>query len=191
MLFRLFGILSAVIFIAGDLPYVINTYKGKTKPHRVTWGIVALMNSIGFANQYASGASNSLWLFGTRAAVCIIIFLGSIRNGMGGGSKADVAALSVSLLGVVLWATLHSPIYSILASAVADISALLPTFAKAKKHPETETKIAWLVGGFSSLLATISVGKLDWKLLLLPGLAVILQAYMAYILYIQTAKHTE
>ncbi|MGH9858085.1 MAG: hypothetical protein ACRD4B_09610, partial [Acidobacteriota bacterium] len=65
MIYTLFGVLSALVFIAGDIPYLTDTIKGTTKPQRVTWGVVSLLNGIGFANQLASGATNSLWLFGT------------------------------------------------------------------------------------------------------------------------------
>ncbi|HSX35370.1 MAG TPA: hypothetical protein VLH84_00375 [Patescibacteria group bacterium] len=186
MIYAILGIASAIIFLLGDIPYLRDTLTGKTKPHRVTWGIVSLLNGIGFANQYASGAHNSLWLFGAGTVMTGLIFLASLRSGVGGGSRADILCLIFGLAGVVLWVAFDSPWYSISANILADFAALAPTFIKARKHPETETKISWLVGGFSTLLATISVGKLDLQLLILPGLGVLLQAYMVYILYIET-----
>lgn len=179
------GIASAIIFIAGDIPYLRDTLIAKTKPHRVTWGIVTLLNVIGFANQHASGANNSLWIFGAGALMTGLIFLASLKNGVGGRTNSDVLCLVIGLTGVILWVVLKSPVYSILANVLADVAALWPSFKKAKKSPETETRISWLVGGFSALLATISVGKLDWQLLLLPGVGAILQAYMVYILYFE------
>jgi hypothetical protein len=190
MFFAALGIISSVILLIGDYPYIRETIKGNTKPERVTWGTVFLLNSIGFANQLASGANNSLWLFGAAALATGIIFALSIFKGVGGHTNLDIFTGIVALLGLALWIIFDSPTFSIIATLVVVIVALLPTFAKAKKHPETETRITWLLGSVSALLATISVGALDWKLLILPINATILQAYMVYILYFETKKRT-
>ena len=188
MLFAVLGILSSIIFILGDIPYVRDTLTSKTKPHRVTWGIAALMNTVGFANQWASGARNSLWLFAAGALMTAFIFGLSFRHGVGGYAKLDIFCLVVCALGIALWIVFDSPLMSIFATIIVDIASIVPSYAKAKRAPETETRISWLVGSFSVLLATISVGKLDWQLLILPGASCLLQCYMVYILYFETKR---
>lgn len=185
MIFAALGILSAIIFLLGDVPYLSDTIKSKIKPHRVTWGIVFLLNAIGFANQYAAGARNSLWLFGAAVFMTGAIFLASLKKGVGGNTRLDIFALVTSLIGVVLWQVFNSPFLSVLANVLVAIVALIPAFAKAKKYPETENGIAYVAGAVSSLLAAISVGKLDIVLLLLPVTSTILQVYMSYLLYIR------
>jgi hypothetical protein len=189
MLFSTLGILSAIIFLAGDAPYLIDTIRaGRTKPHRVSWGIAFLSNAISFANQWASGATNSLWLFGAATIMVGAIFLASLKNGTGGHSKNDVIATGICLIGLCLWVSFNSPLFSIFANLGVSVIALMPTIAKAKIHPKTETRIAWLMGMISSLMATASVGKLDVKLLILPGAGVLLEGYMVYILYFRDNK---
>lgn len=161
----------------------MDTIKGKTKPERVTWGTVFLLNSIGFANQLASGARNSLWLFGAAVLLTGIIFVLSLFKGVGGHSRLDMFTIVTALAGLGLWIIFDSPTFSIIATLVVGIVALLPTFAKAKKHPETETKITWLLGSMSAFLGLLSVGTLDWRLLILPLNATLLQANMVRILY--------
>jgi hypothetical protein len=114
--------------------------------------------------------------------------LACLKNGVGGHSKQDIIAIIVCILGLCLWVALNSPLFSILANLFVDVIALMPTFVKAKKHPETETKIAWLTGTVSSLLATVSVGKWDIQLLILPGASVLFGSYMVYILYFKNNK---
>lgn len=186
MLFAYIGIASALLFVAGDIPYVLDTYRGKTKPHRVTWGIVALLNAIGFANQYAYGATNSLWLFGAGVVMTAVIFMGTLRNGTGGKSRTDIICLVIALLGVIFWVFFKTPLFSVFANILADIAALWPTFIKARNNPETETRISWLIGTISVLLDAVSVGKLDWSLLLLPVASAVMQGYMIYLLYIRS-----
>ena len=183
MFFTLLGIFSSILLIIADYPYIMDTIKGKTKPERVTWGIVFLLNSIGFANQWASGARNSLWLFGSAVILTGIIFVLSIFKGVGGHSRLDIITVVTAFVGLGLWIIFDNPTFSIIATLVVGIVALFPTFAKAKKHPETETKITWLLGTISALLALISVGTFDWRLLILPLNATLLQANMVRILY--------
>lgn len=190
MFFTILGILAAVIFIIGDIPYFYDTVKGTTKPHRVTWGVVVLLNITGFANQYASGARDSLWLFGAAVNMTGAIFVASIPRGVGGHTKQDILAMIISLGGIVLWQAFDSPLLSIFANIVVASVALVPTFAKAKVYPETETKAAWVGGTTAAFLTAIAVGELDVQLLLLPVASFILQGYMVYILFYGHKKHS-
>jgi hypothetical protein len=188
MLFAVLGILSAVIFLLGDVPYLKDTLGGSTRPHKVTWGIATLLNAIGFANQYASGATNSLWLFGAGTLMVGAIFLASFKHGTDGLSRQDILCMAVALGGVGLWIILKSPLYSIFANIIAASAALIPSYIKAGRDPESETKISWLVGTASCLLSAVSVGRWDWRLLILPGAETLLQTYMVYLLYIRPRK---
>jgi hypothetical protein len=188
MLLTVAGILGAVLFLIGDYSYFVDTLKGETKPQRVTWGVAFLLNSIGFANQYASGASNSLWLFAAAVIATGAIFIASIFRGVGGHSKLDILAVTIAILGVALWAVFDSPLMSILSMLVVVAFSVTPTIIKAKKHPESETRIAWLFGSISSLLAAVSVGELNLALLILPINGVFLQGYIAYVLYFGANK---
>ncbi|HZM63579.1 MAG TPA: hypothetical protein VFB59_00420 [Candidatus Saccharimonadales bacterium] len=191
MVFAVIGILSAILFLVGDYSYFRDTLKGKTVPQRVTWGVAFLLNSIGFANQYASGASNSLWLFGAAVLATGAIFGASIFKGVGGYSKLDIFAIAASVVGVALWVVFDSPVLSIISTLIVVIVSMTPTIIKAKKHPESETRIAWLLGAISAFMAVISVGELNWMLLILPLNAAIIQLYIAYLLYVVVKKHRE
>ncbi len=68
------------------------------------------------------------------------------------------------------------------------VVALIPTFIKAKKQPETETKITWLLGTISAVFALVSVGMWNWQLLVLPLNAALMQGYMVYILYFEARR---
>jgi len=191
VLFTIIGILGAILFLVGDYSYFRDTIKGKTTPQRVTWGVAFLLNSIGFANQYASGAGNSLWLFGAAVLATGLIFVASIFKGVGGYSKLDVSAVAITLLGVILWMIFDSPLLSVLSMLVVAVVSLTPTILKARKHPESETRIAWLFGSISALMGAISVVELNWILLILPLNAALVQAYISYILYFETKRHHE
>lgn len=176
------GILSAIVFVIGDIPYIRDTRAGKTKPQRVTWGIVLLLNAIAVANQYASGGRNSVLLPLTAVFVVGCIFLLSIKHGVGGHSKLDIAVLVTAGIGILAWLLFDDPHLSILANFIVAFAALTPTFIKAWKYPETETITAYSFGAISTLLAAISVGEMNFWLLLLPLQACVMQATLVLIL---------
>jgi hypothetical protein len=191
MIFTVLGILSGVIFILGDIPYLSDTLKARIKPQRVTWGVVFLLNVIGFANQHASGADNSLWLFGAAVFMTGAIFLASLKNGVGGYAPLDIFSIVTSLVGIALWQVFDSPMLSVIANICIATAALVPTFIKTRKNPETENGIAWLAGTLSALLAAVSVGKLELVLLLLPISSALLQAYMIYLVYVRSRPESK
>jgi hypothetical protein len=97
MLFVALGILSGLVIVSGDVTYIIDAYKARTTPHRITWFIFTVLNIIDFANQAASGATNSLWLFAGAALATSIIFIISLFRGVGGYTKRDILILTGAL----------------------------------------------------------------------------------------------
>lgn len=156
---RELGILSGLLIIVADIPYIWNALKRKTQPHRVTWFIIFLINLIALANQHASGAKSSLLYFIGATLITFIVFIISLFNGVGGFKKLDIIVLVGAVLGLFIWYLTDSPTASVVANTLVALIGIIPTFVKTYNHPESETKITWLIGTISALLAVISVGK--------------------------------
>src|SRR6056297_2986786 len=181
-IFTLIGILSAVIFFLGDIPYLLDTIKKKIQPHRVTWGIIWLQNIIAFASLYAEGARNSIMIVGAAIVIIGAIFIAALFNGTGGTSKQDIIALILSLAGVLLWAVTSNPVLSIAANCFAVVVGVYPTLIKARDNPSSENPSAYFFGAISSFLAAVSVGSFNLPLLILPTLSVSIQVYLVYLI---------
>ena len=176
------GILAGIVSFASNIPYIYDTIKKKTKPHRVTWGIFFLLNIIFLGNQLAAGATNSIWLVVAFAIATGTVFALSLERGIGGTTKLDIIVLLGALVGVVIWQLLNAPLASVVANLIVASIATIPTYKKAWTHPETETKVSYSVGAFSAFLAAISVGKWDAALLLLPMYSIVYQGSIFLIL---------
>src|ERR1700733_3493216 len=98
---EIIGGLGGLLAIVGSLPYILDAYKKRIKPHRVTWAIFALVDLIAIANQLAVGATNSVWLVVGFALANLVIFVLSLRHGVGGAEKLDIAVLTGALLGLI------------------------------------------------------------------------------------------
>lgn len=176
------GILGGILSFTSTIPYILDTIKKKTRPHRVTWGIFFLLNVIFLGNQLAAGAKSSIWLVVAFALSTFIVFILSLRNGVGGRTKLDIIVLIGALIGVVVWQLLDTPLASIIANLTVAAIASIPTYKKAWTHPQTETALSYSVGAFSAFLSALSVGKLDIVLLLLPIYSICYQGSIYFIL---------
>lgn len=165
---ELFGILSGVVILFGGPPYLFDILKGKTKPQRTTWFIWSVLGVISFTSQLKLGAHWSLVYVGLNATGNIVVFLLSLKYGIGGWRKLDVLALCIAAIGVIIAVTVDSPLIALLGSILADFSGTSLTLYKTYQQPTTETSITWFFLGTSSLFAALAVGRWDFSLLLYP-----------------------
>lgn len=176
------GVLGGLLAIAGSIPYMIDAYKKKITPHRITWGIFTLVDIIAIANQLAAGATNSVWLVVGFALANLTIFVLSLRHGSGGTERLDIIVLCGAILGVIAWQISGHPIASIIANLVVITLAMTPTYKKGWIDPKSETSTVFLLGAIASLLAAISVGRLDYILLLTPVYTFAIQGMLFIVL---------
>jgi hypothetical protein len=165
---ELFAILSAIIVLAGAPFYVVDIFKGKTKPERTTWFIWSVLGIIAFFSQKALHAHWSLVFAGIDALGSLIVFGLSLKYGVGGWTKLDRIALCLAIVGVLIAVIAHAPLVAIFGVMLADAAGAALTIRKTYLHPESETTITWFGVGTSALFGALSVGRIQFGLLLYP-----------------------
>lgn len=162
------GFLSGILTAVGTLPYIYDILKKNTKPERAAWFIWTVLILIQFFSQLNKGASSSLWLSGVQAVEITLIFLLSIKYGIGGFSKKDYFALLGAGFGLIIWYFTQEAAFALLITIGIDALGGILTVEKTYHHPETETPILWICSLIAGIFASISVGKLDFILLSYP-----------------------
>jgi len=165
---EIIGLTAGAITLIGLLPYFRDIFRRKTKPERASWFIWTVLGGIAFFSQLAKGATNSLWMTGVDTIAIIIIFLLSIRYGVGGLVKRDIIALSIAFLGLILWFFTKEAAIALILVIIVDTSGSILTIIKSYEDPGSETMISWITAGVAGLLSAISVGSLNWILLIYP-----------------------
>jgi hypothetical protein len=165
---EVFAILSGLIVLIGAPPYLFDILKGKTKPERATWFIWSVQGCIAFGSQAVLGAHWSLWFVGLNAAGNLAVWLLSLKYGVGGWKRIDIAALIIAAVGLLLSLVTRNALLALWGVVIADFAGVIPTLQKTYHHPESETTITWFALGTSSLLAVGSVGTFKFSLLLYP-----------------------
>ena len=162
------GLAAGVIGVLDTIPYVRDTLRGSTRPHRGTWLIWGVLAVVVSLSQYADGASWSLVMAGVQALLTSLIFLLSIRYGEGGVSPAERLMIAIAGVGVAGWIVADEPIVATVCVIAADLIAAAMMVPKTYRDPESETLITYGFASLGGALAAGAVGAIDTSLLLYP-----------------------
>ncbi len=166
-----------LLVIAGGLfnlftcfSYARDTFKGKTKPNRVTWFMWTLAPMIAAFATYTKGVGWVAFpIFISGLAPAIVLFT-SFFN-----SKAywklgplDYLCGLFSALALILWGITREPLTALAFGLLSDLLATIPTAIKGWKHPETESALAYIGGLVNCLTAFFVMEAFDFANLTFP-----------------------
>jgi hypothetical protein len=162
------GILAGLVGVADTVPYVRDTVRGRTRPHRGTWLIWGVLAIVASLSQRAEGASWSLMLTASQAILTALVFALAIRHGEGGLAAVDLSLIFFAFAGVVAWVVVREPLVAVSCVIVADLIAVAMMTPKAYRDPHSETLAMYALACLGGALAAGAVGALDVALLLYP-----------------------
>ena len=176
------GVLAGAIGVADTIPYVRDILRGRTRPHRGTWLIWSTLTVVAVFSQQADGASWSLILVASQAVAMVLIFVLSIRRGVGGVSRGDLALVAIAGTGVAGWLIADEPLVATACVVAADLIAAAMMVPKTWRDPESETLVTYAFASLGGALATGAVGALDVALLLYPAYFCVVNGALALLI---------
>jgi hypothetical protein len=177
------GVLAGVIGVADTIPYVRDTLRGSTRPHRGTWLIWGVLAVVVCLSQRADGASWSLILAASQAVLTSLIFVLAIRRGQGGASATELVMIAVAGAGVIGWIVANEPIVATACVVAADLIGTAMMMPKTYRDPESETLVTFALASLAGALAAGAVGVLDVSLLLYPIYYCVANAAVALVIH--------
>ncbi len=157
-IYKILGILSALIFSFGYLPYIISIVKGKSKPHPMSWVLWTILGAVTFYFSIQVGAHEMLPLALFNFLMPFTVALLSLKYWQGGFSRFDYTCLALSLVAIIAYILFRSAVLSLTLNLIGDILAYLPTLRKTYRNPESEDLLTWvlfLIGYSLSIFASI------------------------------------
>ena len=177
-----FGLLAGVVAVACNVPYLRDTWRGSTVPHRGSWLIWSVLEVVAVGAQAADGARWSLVPLVVQAAgTCLVLAL-SVRLGQGGLSRVDLGLLGLAALGLAGWMAVDEPVIATACVVVADLLAALMMVPKAWRDPHSETLSTFVLASASGALTALAVGSLSVPLLAYPVYFVAVNAGLAAVI---------
>ena len=177
------GVLAGVIGVADTIPYVRDTLRGSTRPHRGTWLIWGVLGIVVCLSQRTDGASWSLILAASQAVLTSVIFVLAIRRGQGGASATELVMIAVAGAGVIGWILADEPIVATACVVAADLIGTAMMMPKTYRDPESETLVTFALASLAGALAAGAVGVLDVSLLLYPIYYCVANAAVALVIH--------
>ena len=156
------GLAAVALSVFGLLPYLYDSWKGRTRPHVLTWLIWTTMTFIAFGAQVVGGGGPGAWTTGVTAMLCLPILAIAARSGRATVRPSDWFSLGGALFAGVLWALTDDPTWSVVLVTLIDVIAFAPTIRKSYSAPHEETLLNYVTSmvkhGFSiAAMSTLSV----------------------------------
>lgn len=128
------------IALVAYIPYLIDMFRGKNKPHLYTWISIFLVTVVVAWIQVIGGAGIGALPTILGAGVNAVILFYCFRYGTKDVVFVDKVYLAISVLGVVIFALLHDQvILSLAVVTFAEIVSFIPTFRKTRNDPYSES----------------------------------------------------
>jgi hypothetical protein len=162
------GLLAGAVAVADTVPYIRDTLRGDTRPHRGTWLVWSVIAIVACFAQGADGATWSLIMVGAQAGLTSLVFLLAIRWGEGGATPRELSLVTLAGAGVAGWLLAGEPIVATVSIVAADLLGTALMVPKTWRDPWSETRSTYTLASVSGGLAVGAVGTFDPALLLFP-----------------------
>jgi len=132
--------LATALAVVAYVPYLIDMFKGKNKPHLYTWISIFLVTSVVAYIQLVGGAGVGAIPTITGVAIDAVILYYCFRFGTKDVVFMDKVCLAISVLGVIAYAIVSNrPVISLMIVTAAEIISFVPTFRKTRNDPYSES----------------------------------------------------
>lgn len=163
------GFVTIILSIIGHVPYIIDTVRGKTKPHIFTWVIWSIITLLAFFGQWVKGGGAGSWGTGVTGLMAICITLFAIKKGVKDITLSDKIFFVGALLAIIPWYLTKDPTISVIIAATIDFSAFVPTIRKTIKNPKSETLATYSINIVRHILSFIALENYNLVTVLYPA----------------------
>lgn len=159
-----FIILGTVLGLFGVVKYLIDLFKGKARPNRVSWFMWAVAPMVAFFAEIQQGVGLHALLTFSVGFNPLVIFLASffVKKAQWKITKFDIWCGVFSLLGLSLWALTRVGNVAIFFAILADGLAAIPTIVKSYKAPETESWTIFFLGLVNAGITLLAIKAWDF-----------------------------
>jgi hypothetical protein len=170
---QILGMVTVIMALVGYIPYLKDTFAGKTKPHVISWFLWSVVSFIAFGLQWSKGGGAGSYANFAMGFICLILFFASLKRGTKEIKIPDFICLGLALLAIGLWLIVHQPVWSIILVVVIDIFSFTPTFIKSWNKPWQETLLTWMLSIFRQGFILLSLAEINIVTALFPAYSLI------------------
>ncbi|MCL4392212.1 hypothetical protein M1413_02655 [Patescibacteria group bacterium] len=164
-----FGVIGGILNVISFVPYLLDIFRGKTKPHSYTWLIWSILQTMGTIAIFLNGGGYGALGLAIGALFCIFIFFLSLKYGTKNIVRFDTVLLVGALLAVVVWILTKNALYSVILVSAIDFTGYLPTARKGYEEPESETISLYFMNALTDILGLLALSAYSVTTVLYPA----------------------
>lgn len=187
----LLGIITVLIAVISYSFYFRDIFRGKTKPHGLTWLIWGVLNSFIFFQQLAADAGPGAWVTGSAALANILIFLASFRYGERRITRLDWVSLFAAGLVLVFWFQTSDATLAVILASIISLLGFVPTIRKTWDGAHEETVITFALNSLKFFIALFALQSVSVVTVLYPVLMFVTNAGFAIYLLVRRAQYSK
>ena len=159
MLNQNFIYFSLLLGIIGYGGYIADTFRGKTKPNRVSWSLWALAALVTLISQHQLHGGIQLLFTVMQVILPLSIVIVSFKDKKAYWklTKFDFFCGLLSLIGLICLFFAKQPLLALWLGIFSDFTASIPTLTKCCTNPETESWRTYALAIASSLVTVLTV----------------------------------
>jgi len=157
-----FIILSMICGLSAFLPYFVDIFKLKTKPHAYTWLIWTITQGTAVAGIFHGGGGWAGLELAIGTILVFAIFLFSLKYGTRNITEPDTIVSVLLLFAILIWWQLKRPILSMIMVSAIDIAGYIPSLRKSFKDPWSETLSSWALFALSDIFAIMALNEINF-----------------------------
>jgi len=184
----IFTIISLAFGLAVFLPYYVNIWKKKAKPHLFSWTTWAILTGLGFILSFSGGGGEGSWIFALQSILCFSIAGYALVKGEKDITRIDWIIFLSAIVIIFIYAFTKNAVLSIFLAALIDFLAFLPTFRKSYSKPYDEPALTYFFSFLSFLFSLGALQTYSFVTLFYPSSVVITN--IAFVLFLLIRRKT-
>ena len=173
-----FAVTSLAISLGANIPYALDILKGKTRPERIAWLLWTILGGTYYLSSLIDEGATFL-TFGEVVGP-VIIFILSLKYGVGGKSRFDIVSLVIASIAFVLLFVLEGVLVSLLIALFIDSIGMVLTIRKLRLDPTSESRLFWALGIVSGSFGLLSLESYSLTAILFPAYLAIASALIVH-----------
>lgn len=181
----IFLIASTIAAFMSPLIGIYFICKGEFRPQRMTRFLIFLISLLFVGTLFAQNDRNGIFIAGAQLIGSLIIFILSLKRGIGGKSTMDIVVFIMTILSLSIWQTTNNPVLGLALSIVTDIVAFSPTLIKTWNLPHTEEWKFYMSDVVASTFSIFSIHNYNYKNLVFPFYILIINTAMVLMINVR------
>ncbi len=151
--------------LIGGFLYIKGTFKGETRPNRISWLIWFLAATTASFVQFANGASASFIPIFMAGFIPLVVLIASFKNknSYWEAGVLEYTCLFLAVCSLIAFFILKTGVLATVFAILADGLGFIPTYVKSWKEPKTENLGPFVSGIFNPFISIMTLNVFSFN----------------------------